>query len=675
MNEQISKIQPNKGNQAVKSDIVENSKGSFSLPKLSSQENSTKKKTNKKLRIKMPNRKVVIAVSIVILLLGLLVLMPFLNLYKKGRAFNESAQRLMASTQSQDLNAIRSELENTQSSLGELDGAYKYVSWTKFVPFLGNYSKDAKHAITAGEHGIEAAFILLDTIEPYADLIGFSGGNGDINLSGEQTAKDRIDFIAKSLPEIAPRVDELSEKMEMVNIELEQIDPSRYPETFAGRKIRSNLEMGLDLVNEATKFVTDGKPLLKVAPALLGLDEERSYLILFQNDKELRPTGGFMTAYSIMKVDEARFEPTLSNDIYDLDVRYKPRVDAPQPVVDYLKGPYILSQKLRLRDMNWSPDFAESMDLFTKESESIGLEDYDGIIAVDTQLLVNILEVLGPIGVTGFGNFSTEIIDECNCPQVIYELESFADVEGPIIWDPVTGEIILRPPNSDNRKKIIGPLMNSIMANTLGQPKEKFPDLAEAVFKSLSEKHLLFYFFDETEQEAVEKFGIAGKIEDYEGDYLHINDANLGGRKSNMYVTQEVHQDISVGKDGTVTKTVEITYKNPEKHDGWLNSVLPNWVRIYVPKGSELVDFSGVEDEAKPYEEFGKTVYAGYFELRPQGVSKVSLTYKLPFKVDKSYKLLIQKQPGPDSPLYSVSLGKNQEEFFLKEDEEIKFKI
>jgi hypothetical protein len=315
------------------------------------------------------------------------------------------------------------------------------------------------------------------------------------------------------------------------------------------------------------------------------------------------------------------------------------------------------------------------MELFTKEAEKVGIEDVDGVIAVDTVLLENVLDVIGPIGVPGFGNFSTEIVSECNCPQVIYELESFADVEGPIVWDPVSGEIVYRPPNSDNRKKIIGPLMNSIMANALAQPKEKVPPLFEAGFKSLIEKHVLFYMFKDEAQAAVESFGIAGRMKDYEGDYLHINDANLGGRKSNLYVTQEVEQDVSVSKDGTIEKTVTITYNNPEAHDGWLNSVLPNWVRIYVPKGSELIDFSGVEDKKDPYEEFGKTVFAGYFELRPQGVAKVTLTYRLPFKANGDYSVFLQKQPGKDKPLYIIRYGKKQEEFYLIEDTEKHFII
>ena len=468
----------------------------------------------------------------------------------------------------------------------------------------------------------------------------------------------------------------LPKKFAEAEMELSKIDPNKYPEKYKDLVVREKLKTILDLFKQVSSYISVSKPLLESAPYLLGMETDRQYLVLFQNDKELRPTGGFLTAYSIMKVSKAKFEPVSSDDIYNLDAKYKPNLPAPQPIVDLIKGPYVLSQNIRLRDMNYSPDFKVAMDLFTEESKGIGLTGIDGIIAVDTGLLVNLLDALGEIGVPGFGNFSTKIEPKCNCPQVIYELESFADVEGPIIWDPLTGKIILKPKNSDNRKKIIGPLMNSILANAFAQPKEKIPGLLDSIFKSVIEKHVLFYLYDNSAQKAVEDFGIAGKIkENYQGDYLHISDSNLGGRKSNLYVKQEVDQEITTDKNGIIEKTVTITYKNPEKHDGWLNSVLPNWVRIYVPEGSKLVSVDGLEKKYDAITELNKTVFSGYFQLRPEGVSKVTFKYTLPFKNVGDYKMLIQKQAGTDAPLYIVRTSKSEEEFLLNTDKEIRLKI
>ena len=624
-----------------------------------------------------PRRKgLLIALGVVGIILIYLSLSSLI-VYSKATQLKKTVSALMVAGKSQDLVKIKSELTNTKSSLKALKSSFVIISPFRIIPFLGSYISDASHLINAGLYGMDFSDIVLTTIEPYSDLLGLTGGKDNAIGDGTKTAKDRIDFIVKSIPDLIPNIDKISAKTALIEKELSGINPERYPVRIGKTEVRSKVKSGLELFREAASFVTNGKPLLEAAPYLLGIDSERTYLLLFQNDKELRPTGGFMTGYSIMKVNKGAFSPVSSSDIYNLDAKYKPTIVAPDPIIKYLKGPYALSNKLRLRDMNWSPDFAESMKQFTEEAKTVGITGIDGIISVDTQVLVYLLDAIGKIGVPGFGNFSTEVDPRCNCPNVIYELESFADVEGPVVWDPDgSGKIIYAPANYDNRKKIIGPLMNSILANAMGQPKDKLPKLFEAGFKSLVEKHVLFYLFDSKTQDAVSSFGIAGIIKSTNGDYLHINDANLGGRKSNLYVTNEISQEFSVGKDGYVEKTLTLTYKNPMKQDGWLNSVLPDWVRIYVPKGSTLISFDGAEDKAEPYEELGKTVFAGFFKLRPEGVSKLTLKYKLPIKGNaKELNLLIQKQPGLDAPLYTIKTGRNEEEFFLKTDKEIKIRL
>lgn len=593
----------------------------------------------------------------------------FFNIYLKARYFYYSLQEIKNSFSVKDLDEINFSLENSQKKLLSLKKAYATIAWTKFVPFLGSYTSDLGHLISASDYSFQALSDGIEVVGPHLDLLGFTGSS----LGQESVATvDKIAFVTEALPDILPQMGTIVENFSLVRQEIKQINPKRYPVRWGGKEVRSRLEDLLQGVDRAILIVENSEPLLQKLPYILGIETPRRYLVLFQNDKELRPTGGFMTAYALMEVKKATFDPVSSDDIYNLDSKYKPSIPAPDPLIRYLGGPYAISNKFRLRDLNWPADFYESMRVFTNEIGKVGIDDIDGVIAVDTQFLVDLLGVLGPIQVAGYGTFSDEIIPQCNCPQVIYELESLADIEGPIVWDPSgSGKIIYAPPNWLNRKKMIGPLMNSIAAYSLGQPSEKLPDLFSVFFKSLEEKHILFYFKDDSVQEAADKFGITGRFLKSEGDYLYINDANLGGRKSNLYVTQEVSQEVVVGGDGHLEKKLIITYKNPEKHDGWLNSVLPNWVRVYVPKGSDLLSIDGLQDIADPYEESGRTVFSGFFELRPQGIVRVEIKYRLPFKFDGEYQLFIQKQPGKNSPLYTISFGKTKKEIYLSKDTEL----
>lgn len=615
--------------------------------------------------------KIWLIVLLTVLVLIVLAGIQGLFAYKKAQKLISSVQKLSDVTKAQDITAVKTQIVTTKNDLKGLQGSVKGLFWVKVIPFIGSYVSDADHALAAGGYGLDALEITVQTAEPYMTILGF-GKDGQVQ-DGTKTTQERLDFVVKAIPDLVPKIDEIAQKISLAQENMAFINTDRYPLKIGKMAVREPLTKALDLFNQIATFITQSKPLLEVAPYLLGIDSTRSYLVLFQNDTELRPTGGFLTAYSTMKVDKAKFEPTASNDIYNLDLKYTATLPVPGPIAKHISQPYSISKTLRLRDMNWSPDFYESMKIFLPEAQKAGVGKVDGIIAVDTKVLVNLLDVIGSIGVPGFGNFSSKIDPACNCASVIYELEKFADVEGPIVW--FNGKIVFQPKNADNRKKIIGPLMNSILANAMGQPKEKLPALFEALFKSLNEKHVLFYLTDTKAQAAAEAFGMAGRIKDYpNGDYLHINDANLAGRKSNLYVTQEVDQKYEI-VNGEIVKTVTITYKNPAKEDGWLNTVLPDWVRIYVSKGSRLIAAEGLEEKAEPYEDLGKTVFAGFFELRPEGVAKVTFKYAIPIKASKDFKILIQKQPGTDSPLYTIETGKQNEEFYLKTDQELKLKI
>ena len=293
--------------------------------------------------------------------------------------------------------------------------------------------------------------------------------------------------------------------------------------------------------------------------------------------------------------------------------------------------------------------------------------DLAGIVAIDTQFVVKAMEILGPIPAYDT-EFTTKIVPECNCPQVIWELELYADK--PVGYA------------RGSRKDIIGALMKSIMHKALSSsPKLYWGPLFQMGINALNEKHVLVYLTDEESQKAIEALNFAGRIREFEGDYLHINDTNFAGAKSNMYLKESIDQKIEIASDGTVTKTVKIDYKNPqppsdcnlERGNLCLNGILRNWVRLYVPKGSKLVESRGSEVKMTSTEDLGKTVFEGFLTVRPLGSAQLEVKYQLPFKVEKSpYKLLIQKQPGTQGHDYLISLnGKKQPDMKLTLDREL----
>lgn len=573
-----------------------------------------------------------------------------------------SAKAAMAGLQEKDLTKATESLNLAETELQLVGRRYHWAAWLKIFPGLGIYVDDGRHGLNAALAGINAGKSVLESIAPYADVLGFSGQETELNID---SAEEKIIFILETLDKISPQLDGVGEKLAIAQKEMDQINPSHYPKSVFGRSVRQNLINLRESLTSSEEVLKNIKPLLALLPKLLGQQETQTYLLIFQNDAEIRGSGGFLTAYAVLETFRGKITPVLSQDIYELDNKFGKRLPAPEPIKKYLPLVY----NWHLRDMNLSPDFTVAMDAFLPNYKEVAqYKDFDGVISMDTQIVVDLLKVLGPVGVADWGKYDAEIVKECNCPQVVYKMEDYAT----------------RPTYyvKANRKGMIGPLMHSILLNVMNSPKKLWPQFMEIGLKNINAKHLMFYFpDDEPMQLAADAFNASGRVKEFGGDYFYLNDTNFAGAKSNLYVQQTIDQVIEVAGDGAITKTVTITYTNPQPASDCnlesgglcLNGLLRDWVRLYVPEGTQLVEVLGSDIEATTNKELGKTVLEAFIELRPESRTKLIYKYTLPFKKSGDYQLLIQKQPGAKNHHYTVTLGNNTQEFDLDADRELTF--
>ncbi len=619
--------------------------------------------------MKNKKSKIIIGAGVILIVLALVgffgIFLPFRSVLASANGLKASAKEAYEAAKNQNITETSEKLKITRNKLNETSNKLKALTWVGYIPVLGTYYQDAKHFVNAGYGGLDSADIVVESIEPYADLLGLKGQGSFVG----GTAEERIRKAVETMDKVTPNLGKLAEKMSAIRKEIDQVDEAKYPQNFQGKAIRPQIKQVKDIVDQVDQALVDARPLLEILPSLLGQPTEKKYLVLFQNDKELRSSGGFITAYAVLRLDKGKIIVEGSDDIYNLDNKMARKVSAPPAILKYLPN----VRQWNLRDANISPDYFVSMKNFEELYSFIpNPTKVSGIIAIDTQFLVKVMDVLGAIPVYGT-EFTTKILPVCNCPEVIYELELYAD----------------KPVNyaKGSRKDIIGALMNSIMHKALSSsPKLYWGPLFQAGINALNEKHVLVYLKDEGAQKAVEALNIGGRIREYDADYLHINDTNFAGAKSNMYVAESVEQKISVASDGTITKTLTIDYKNPqppsdcnlERGELCLNGILRNFVRIYVPKGSQLVDFRGSEVKMTTTEDLGKTVFEGFLTVRPLGSAQLVVNYQLPFKqaAGKDYKMLMQKQPGTEGNEYSVLMnGKKVDKFKLLFDKEISYKL
>jgi len=580
---------------------------------------------------------------------------PSIQMKAKAQEVAAAGKLVNAAFKENDLDKVQKELVVTEVKFNDFKKEAQRLYWIKPIPFLGSYGKDLNNAVDAGGYLISAAKKTIKAIEPHADLIGFKKGTDSAFV--DKPAELRLQTAVLTLDSIVKDVDSIAEDIDEARTRIDKIDPKRYPENIRGVKLRETIKKSILQFDGVASLFVDAKPFLKNLPDFLGAKEEKTYLIIFMNDKELRPTGGFITAYAIFKVNKGKFIVEKSDDIYTLDASISKHPKAPEKILTYHKG---VSQ-FNIRDSNISPDFMESNKLFDGLYQLSSIKvAYDGIIAMDTHVLVDSLKILGDTQVRGT-NFSADIDKRCDCPQAIYKL--LDEVDRPVAY------------LKTDRKGILGDLLFGIMQKALGfSPSKYWGQLAQDVLmKNLNEKHILMQMKDPDINKSLESLNFAGRIQKTEGDYLHINDTNFAGAKSNLFVQHQIQSDTAVGSDGTVTRTVTINYKNPHKHSNCsleqseklgvgglcINATLRNWLRVYVPEGSKLVSFTGSERKTLTYDELGKTVFEGFLGVEPEGKATVKLVYTLPFKVQNKadYSLLVQKQPGTAGHGFTATLN------------------
>ena len=256
------------------------------------------KKGKSKFKFKF-TKKVAIAIVVAVVIL-LLISIPAFATYQSGLKTYREAKILFKAVKTQDMELASTEVDKTKKDLKETQQNLHYLMPLKFVPILGWYYNDADHLMSAGDNALDSAKISIDAIKPYADILGLKGKGSFTGGSAE----DRIRTAILTASKITPKIDEIEKSLSKVKEEIDQVNPDHYPPLLFGNKIQQQLKMAKDLTDNGATFVSEAKPLIKVLPSLLGETEEKKYLILFQNDKELRSTGGFITAYALLRMDK-----------------------------------------------------------------------------------------------------------------------------------------------------------------------------------------------------------------------------------------------------------------------------------------------------------------------------------------------------------------------------------
>ena len=388
--------------------------------------------------------------------------------------------------------------------------------------------------------------------------------------------------------------------------------------------------------------------LLNLAPQFLGFTKPMTYLVLFQNNTELRPSGGFIGSYAVLRIDKGKVDVLKVEGAEVLD-KNVPEDWKPIP-------PAILTKHLKVdrwyfRDANWSPDFAVSAENVLKMYQGEGgieADKIDVVIGITPTVLEKIIKQTGPITVDGI-EFTADNVTE----KLEYEVEYGYDEKGIHFLE---------------RKQILKPLMQALMRSLKIDSLINLQEYFDLVQELTKQKQILLYSIDNDLQKELVKKDWAGQVEKNDGDYLLWVDANLAALKTDLAIDRTLNYSFTLQADGRILATAEMEYKHNGKFD-WRTTRYRNYARVYVPIGSEFVSSSGsmawdrTEEvgEIDQGEELGKQWFGSFIAIEPGETGKLSFSYYLPEAVNEQikkglYTLFVQKQAGTINSGLTLSL-------------------
>ncbi len=301
--------------------------------------------------------------------------------------------------------------------------------------------------------------------------------------------------------------------------------------------------------------------------------EPRHIFIIFQNNSEMRPTGGFWGSFADAKIKGGKIEKLIVYDINELNRTDVRNIIPPKPL-------QVIASRWRAADANWFFSYADSAAKFSEFAKASGLFDgasttVDAVIAVSPGLVSDILKITGPIEIsTGTvitnENFLVSIQEEVQEGQAKKEKEP---------------------------KRVLKELL-PMLVERIGEVSDK-EKIFELIPSWLQERDIMIWASDPSVEKIFAYYGADGGVFQpprlFSGDYLAVVPANIGGAKTDLYITQDVKLDSNIDESGLITNRLEIkrTHGGNKAVQWWYREPNQAYMRVFVPRDARLLDATG----------------------------------------------------------------------------------
>lgn len=542
--------------------------------------------------------------------------------------------------------AAGASFEAIGQELANLDGVLR----TTLTLWPGNPVGTGESLVSAGVHLSTAGKALVDTLRRFEGVeLGDLAPPG-IGQPAPADPGEAHRTLSQALAEAQPSFDTVVTELSAAAADLDGLDLSLLPEN-----VRTKIEPLAQELPAVRHDLEQVRGLFGTLADLAGANGARRFAFVFQNPNELRPTGGFMGQFALLKVDDGRVERLDLKSIYDASGQVSSRRAAPE-------GLNVVSDRFELHDANWFPEFGTSAQSLLSFFAETGDPTVDGIIALNPAVVTDVLAATGPI----------------DLPAVDLRVSEDNFVEE------AQYEVTEKDPERD--RAFFSSFAEAFVARVLTLEQDRWPELLEVLLRAVVRKDMQLHLQSTEGQQFVNALGASGALPPIGTDGLALAYANIGGGKTDNFVSEERSLKVTVGPDSvrhelTVKRTDTRTDEYKERHNR-------QYVRLYVPVGSQLISAEGFDADIKElvsygcedctpdpllepsaagrweadsntriYEEGGRAVFANWLTLEAGDERTFTVVYDVPRTSltgsDGGVELVLWRQPGTgDVPMH-----------------------
>lgn len=550
---------------------------------------------------------------------------------------------------------------------------------------MDNWSTNPASAISQAQYHLSAARATLDNVRPVAEFTTSYGveiaflqqplawwqfvdattelGQTMLNVATltqpALSTGDRQQLL-DTLPRLTPHLQMADAAWQRAYLARQQLTVTWLPTEWT-----TAAENGLAQWDAMAPLLAETLPqthqLTDILPSVLGHPDPVTYLVIIQSSDNLRATGGFLTGFGLVRVENGAVSTVDIRDVVESELRaeWSPetgflseRILPPEPVQRYLGlGHWVL------RDGNWWADFPATARQVTEFWQLIDSRPVDGVIGMTDQGIASLLEVTGPITLSDGQTITAQ---------------NMKIVAGERIYQRVT-------PRRNQQTLFFQEMAYQIAAALERLPASRWLALAQILHQAQQRNDIMLASFEPKLAEQLHATGLDGGLRGEQDDYFYLVEDNLSDNKLNAFMPQTMHYEVQLtttGRPNLATLTInkannyvsgtelvgfpEEGYTSggrwdpqTQRWDKW-EGYHGAYLRLFPSPESQLIAATGFDDKIDVVTETNRLIFGGYIGLWAGTTRHLQFQWQPTYQptVPGQYRLYVQRQPGAlENPL------------------------